>query len=247
VTLPVFLVPPGTLRGPGTAPGAEIRLDGDEGRHAATVRRIGRDEVIDLADGAGRVATCVVTGVDGSGLTCLVRSVRDEPGPQPGIVVVQAIPKGDRGEVAVGTLTEVGADVIVPWEAERCVARWRGDRAERGLRRWRAAAREAAKQSRRSWVPRIGPVATTGQVAERLAAAALPVVLHETATRSLADLPVPAAGEVVVVVGPEGGITAAELAVLAVAPVRLGPTVLRTSTAGTVAVAALLVSSQRWR
>jgi 16S rRNA (uracil1498-N3)-methyltransferase len=247
VTLPVFLVPPGTLGGPGTAPGAEIRLDGDEGRHAATVRRIGRDEVIDLADGAGRVATCVVTGVDGSGLTCLVRSVRDEPGAQPCIVVVQAIPKGDRGEVAVETLTEVGADVIVPWEAERCVARWRGDRAERGLRRWRAAAREAAKQSRRSWVPRIEPVATTGQVALRLAAAALPVVLHETATRSLADLPVPAAGEVVVVVGPEGGITAAELAVLAVAPVRLGPTVLRTSTAGTVAVAALLVSSQRWR
>jgi 16S rRNA (uracil1498-N3)-methyltransferase len=243
VTLPLFLVEAGSI----TAPGTRITLDGDEGRHAATVRRIGAGDVVELADGCGRVAACRVVTAGRGGLVCEVGSVRDDPEPQPRVVVVQALPKGDRGELAVELLTEVGADVVVPWEAQRCVARWRADRADRGLRRWRATARSAAKQSRRSRVPTVENLASTEQVAARLAAAALAVVLHEAAARPLADLPVPGAGEIVVVVGPEGGLTPDELAAFAVEPVRLGPTVLRTSTAGAVAVAGLLARSARWQ
>jgi 16S rRNA (uracil1498-N3)-methyltransferase len=243
VTLPVFLVEPGTL----VAAPAQVRLDGDEGRHASVVRRVAAGERVLLADGAGVVAACTVRAADRGGLTCEVHEVRSEPPPQPRLVVVQALPKGDRGEVAVATLTEVGVDVVVPWSAARCVVQWRGERADRAVRRWRATARESGKQARRAWLPVVEDVASTEQVVPRLAAAALPVVLHESAARSLAELTVPGTGDVVVVVGPEGGLTDAELNAFGVAPVRVGPHVLRTSTAGTVAAAALLARSPRWR
>ncbi len=129
--------------------------------------------------------------------------------------MVQALAKGDRGELAVETMTEVGVDEIVPWRASRCVARWEGERGAKSLGRWRATAREAAKQSRRPWLPVVTEPATTAQVAERLAGAALAVVLHEEAVAPIAQVPVPRVGEIVVVVGPEGGIAPDELAAFA--------------------------------
>jgi 16S rRNA (uracil1498-N3)-methyltransferase len=163
--------------------------------------------------------------------------------------VVQAIPKGDRGELAVELLTEVGVDTVVPWTAARCVAVWRGDRAAKSLARWRSAAHEAAKQARRAWFPEVLGPATTAEVVDLLRGATLPVILHEASERPLADLPVPAEGEIVVVVGPEGGLTDEEASAFAdagAALVRLGPTVLRTSTAGVAAAAALLSRTSRW-
>jgi 16S rRNA (uracil1498-N3)-methyltransferase len=146
-------------------------------------------------------------------------------------------------------LTEVGVDVIVPWAASRSVAVWKGDRAAKALGRWRTTAREAAKQSRRSWFPEVAEMVTTAEVAELLAKASVPVVLHEAASGPLGDLPVPGRGEIVIVVGPEGGISDEELdafATVGAEPVRLGSSVLRTSTAGVAATAALLARS-RWR
>jgi 16S rRNA (uracil1498-N3)-methyltransferase len=230
--------------------GERITLDGDEGRHASVVRRIGPGEAVDLTDGRGHVARCVVAAADRFGLVCDVRERVDVPEPAPRLVVAQALPKGDRGERAVETMTEVGVDEVVPWFAQRCVTRWHGDRGAKALRRWRTSAREAAKQSRRAWLADVAEPATTAQVAERMSAAALAIVLHEDASGPLGGIELPAEGEIVVAVGPEGGVAPDELDAFTAAGARLaslGPTVLRTSTAGTVAAGVVLSRTARWR
>lgn len=221
-------------------------LAGAEGRHAARVRRLGIGERLDLGDGAGGVAQCVVTGVGVDELTLRVVERRFVSAPDPALVVVQALAKGDRGELAVELLTEVGVDEIVPWQANRSIARWRG---EKSLQRWRSTAREATKQSRRTWLPRVADLHDTTDVAALLGDAATAVVLHESAGFSLAALEWPATGRIVLAVGPEGGVTDEELVAFTAAgavAARLGPEVLRTSTAGVVAVAALSQRFGRW-
>jgi 16S rRNA (uracil1498-N3)-methyltransferase len=246
MSLPVYLCPAVA----GAATGSLLTVEGDEARHAVVVKRTRVGEQVALTDGAGTTATGTVESADRSAMTVAVSSVRTVAPELPRVVVVQAIPKGERGELAVEMLTEVGADVIVPWAASRSVAVWRGERAAKALTKWRASAREAAKQARRSWFPEVREPATTDDVVALLRDAAVPVVLHEAASGPLADLPVPGRGEIVVVVGPEGGISDAELAAFAgvvAEPVRLGSSVLRTSTAGVAAVAALLSRTPRWR
>ena len=245
MTDPVFVHPGVTA----ATPGQQIVLDGEEARHAVVVKRIRVGERIVLTDGAGASVTGVVAVADKSTLTLDVDEARRTQPELPRVVVVQAIPKGDRGELAVEMLTEVGVDEIVPWAASRCVAMWKGDRAAKSLAKWRATARESAKQARRTWFPEITDVVGTEEVAKRLEKASVPVVLHEAASGPLADLPVPGRAEIVIVVGPEGGISDEELAAFAAVgaePVRLGSSVLRTSTAGVAATAALLART-RWR
>jgi 16S rRNA (uracil1498-N3)-methyltransferase len=231
-----------------------VVLSGAEGRHAATVRRLRPGERADLADGAGLVAECVVAGpsVDqhgAAGLELIVQTRREVPRPDPAITVVQAIPKGDRGELAVEEMTEVGVDRIVPWAAARSVPVWQGARGERSLAKWRMTAREAAKQSRRAWIPEVTDAATVAEAAQLAGQAACAVVLEPGAAASLGRLSLPETGDLLVVVGPEGGITDEEAEAFRAAGAtacRLGPTVLRTSTAGTVAAAILLTRSGRW-
>lgn len=233
------------------AVGDTATVDGDEGFHAATVRRIRPGETLSLSDGAGTLADCVVQAADKRSLTARVTARRTAPRPRPPVTVVQALPKAERSELAVELATEAGADEFVAWQAERCVARWDGDRAEKGLRRWRAVARSAARQSRRPWIPDVAGPLSTPELCRYIAGRpdAVALVLHESADRPLADVPVAGAGAIIVVVGPEGGIGAGESAALAAAgavPVRLGPTVLRTSTAAAVALGALGVLTPRW-
>lgn len=245
MSLPVFVMTSLT----GTTVGGLLELTGDEARHAVVVRRTRVGEHVMLTDGAGTSAQCAVDEVTRSALTARVLSVVSTVAPSPRLVVAQAIPKGARGELAVEMLTEVGADVIVPWAAARSVAVWRGERAAKSLTKWRSTAREAAKQSRRSWFPEVTEPASTAQLAELVRAAALTVVLHEGGRVPITALDVPAEGDLLVVVGPEGGISDEELAIFAEAgaePVRLGPSVLRTSTAGVAASAALLSRTPRW-
>lgn len=241
MSVPVFLTD--ALDGP------ELVLDGPEGRHAAAVRRLRAGERVDLTDGAGRVAECVVTQALKDALRLDVIARREVPAPRPRIVVVQGLPKGDRGELAVEMMTEAGVDVIVPWPAARSVTQWKGDRTAKALGRWRATAREAGKQARRFHLPEVTEPASTARVAELLSGAALGLVLHEEAAQPLSAVELPADGDIVVVVGPEGGVAADELdrfhAARAVA-VLLGPTVLRTSTAGVAAAAVLLARTGRW-
>jgi 16S rRNA (uracil1498-N3)-methyltransferase len=177
-----------------------------------------------------------------------VRSRLEGAAPLPEFVLVQALPKGDHGPLAVDLATELGVDRIVPWTAARCVTRWREDRVAKGVAKWRAAARAASKQSRRPRVPEVTEPMTTREVCGLLADADLAVVLHERATRPLAQLEVPREGTVAVVVGPEGGLTDGEVVAFRAAgaqSVRLGAEVLRTSTAGAAALAALSVPT-RW-
>jgi 16S rRNA (uracil1498-N3)-methyltransferase len=245
MSLPVHLVPSLT----GVAVGASVEVDGDEAHHAVAVRRLRVGEQVVLTDGAGRSVTGSVTSTGKRAFSVSVEALADEPAPVPAFTVVQALPKGDRGELAVEVLTEVGVSRIVPWAAARSVAVWKGERADKSLARWRSTAREAAKQARRSWLPSVDPLASTADVVALVGAAEVAFVLHEEATTSLASVDLPGSGTVLVVVGPEGGLTPDELAALSDAGahvVRLGREVLRTSTAGLAAVAALLARTPRW-
>lgn len=244
MTAPVFLVAPGELAG------ASVTLAGPEGRHAVSVRRLRIGEQIVLTDGAGTAVHGTVTAVEGKDrLEAAVTARRTEPAPAPRITVVQALPKGDRGELAVETMTEAGVDAIVPWAASRCVTQWKGERGEKALAKWRSTAREAGKQARRLRFPDVEDLMTTRQVAALLAGADFAAVLHEEGAVPLATAPVPDSGDIVLVVGPEGGVAPEELDAFAAAgagPHRLGPTVLRTSTAGVAATALLLARTGRW-
>ncbi|GGR04512.1 16S rRNA (uracil(1498)-N(3))-methyltransferase [Streptomyces netropsis] len=249
MTAPVFLVEEDSLTG--VFPGTVFPLDGPEGRHAVSVRRLRVGEDIVLTDGAGTGAFGTVAAVEGKDrLDVAVTSVRAEPLPQPHITVVQALPKGDRGELAVETMTETGVDAIAPWSASRCVTQWKGERGLKALGKWRATAREAGKQSRRLRFPPVSDLLTTKQVSALLADAAFAAVLHEEGSSApLATASLPQTGNIVLVVGPEGGVSPEELAAFAEAgakPYRLGPSVLRTSTAGTAATALLLGRTGRW-
>jgi len=229
--------------------GPELVLDGPEGRHAAAVRRLREGERVDLTDGAGAVAECVVREVLKDALRLDVLTRREVPPPRPRLVVVQGLPKGDRGELAVEMMTEVGVDVIVPWPASRSITQWKGDKVAKALQRWRSTAREAGKQARRFHLPEVTEPATTHGVEELLAGAALGLVLHEEATEPLSRVALPADGDIVLVVGPEGGVSEQELARFGAAgavPTLLGSTVLRTSTAGVAAASVLLARTGRW-
>lgn len=239
MTAPVFRLDP--------LPDAPVVvLAGDEGRHAATVRRLRVGERVDLTDGRGTLAEGVVAAAARDRLEIRLEGRTTQPAPSPRLVVVQALVKGERSELAVELLTELGVDEIVPWEAERCVARWN---AEKSAHRWSTAAEAAAKQSRRVHWPVVEAPARTADVVERIHTAAFAAVLSEEASTPLAGRALPASGDVVLVVGPEGGISPAELAAFGAAgadAVRLGPTVLRASTAGAAAASVLLAATGRW-
>lgn len=252
----VFLVDPSPG---GYAVGETIELTGAEGRHAATVRRLGVGDRFVVTDGAGAYAEVTVTAAAKDRLTARIDAAGERPRPHPTVTVVQALPKSDRGEQTVDALTEAGADRIVPWQAARCVARWRtgaADKSAKALERWRARAREAGKQARRLHLPQITELydtaALTTEIARVRADGGAVWVLHESATD---PLPAALAGigadatEVMVVVGPEGGIGGEELGRLTAAgatAVRLGPQVLRTALAGALALAVIGAGTDRW-
>jgi 16S rRNA (uracil1498-N3)-methyltransferase len=228
-------------------------VEGDEGFHAATVRRIRRGEELVLGDGAGGLARCVVEQAGRDGLQARVLDRWQVPPVQPPVTVVQALPKAERSELAIELATEAGADALVAWQAARCVARWDGARADKGLRRWRAVARAAAQQSRRAHIPSVDGVLSTAALTERigevLATGGMVLALHESTAGQLTNLGLAQAKSVMLVVGPEGGIAPDELAAMTAAgamAVRLSPTVLRTSTAAAVALGALGVLTPRW-
>ncbi|WP_426592508.1 16S rRNA (uracil(1498)-N(3))-methyltransferase [Cellulomonas sp. McL0617] len=251
MSAPVFLAEPGSLVA--VAAGGTYLLGGTEGRHAGVVQRRSPGERVDVVDGDGVRLVGVVDSVSADGVLVAVTDVVVEGAPVVSLVLVQALAKGDRDEMAIEAATEVGVDAVVPWQAERSIVVWRGDRAAKSRSRWLGTVRSAAKQSRRARVPDVGQALDGRGLAERIrsvvAAGGVALVLHEDAAAPIADVTLPTVGECLVVVGPEGGIGEPELARLTDAgasAVRLGPHVLRTSTAGPVALAVLAQRLGRW-
>lgn len=242
---PVFVIDPDVP----AEVGSVVVVDGPEGHHAAQVTRLRTGEAVELVDGVGRRIAGHVSAVSKDRIDVDVASVQLEEAGQPRLVVVQAIPKGDRAELAVEAMTEVGVDVIVPWTAAHCIVRWTPERAHRALAKWRQAARGAAKQSRRARLPEVTDVHSTADLASWIGAASAAFLLDETSTAPLATCDLPALGDVLLIVGPEGGLAEREredFVSAGAVPVRLGPTILRTSTAGAVAAAVVASRTARW-
>ena len=253
MSLPVFIHPDLSAARTGEA----FSFTGPEARHAVTVKRMGEGERLELIDGTGIRLTLTITATSGKdSLEGMVESIVTTLEPTPRVTVVQAIPKSERAELAVDLATQAGADEIIAWQADRCVAKWDGKKAPKAVAKWQAAADSAAKQSRRARIPQVRGPLTTPQLVQELrrdraacdaAAAPTVLVLHEEATASVKDVPL--ADDVVVLVGPEGGIGDAELDRLKDAgavPIKLGPEVLRTASAAMVALAAIGMRTQRW-
>lgn len=238
MTDPLFLTRPGGLAG--IAAGDVASVEGDEARHAVAVRRIRVGERVMLADGAGAGVRGEVVEATRERLGVRVGELLQAPPAPVRWVVAQALAKGERSDLAVEILTEVGVGEVLAWQAARSVVRWEA-KADKGVAKWAATAREAAKQSRRLTVPAVG-YARTAEVADRIARADLALVLHEDATDDIAAVTPPDHGEVVLVVGPEGGIAPEELGAFRDAgarAVRISDAVLRASTAGAIALAQL--------
>ena len=229
--------------------GGIVELTGTEAKHAVTVSRMRAGESLSIGNGAGLVVSGVVTEADASRLSLEVHTVTETPRPTPRLLLAQALAKGDRDELAVQAATELGIDAVLPWTAQRSISRWEGAKVTKGRERWSSIVREASKQSLRPWVPEVIDLHSTKQLAarqERL------IVLDPTGEVALTELltgGTPDARDLLLVVGPEGGIAPAELDLFrgsGASVVRLGDSVLRTSTAGPAAVAVASALLGRW-
>lgn len=262
MTLPVFLGSDLTPAIESLSVGDSATLGGAEGRHAASVRRIGAGEWVDVVDGCGLRATCEVSGSDKASLSLIVRKIVREDAPNPEVILVQALAKGGRDEAAVEICTEIGIDRVIPWASQRAIVQWKGPKAEKGRAKWEGVARAAAKQSRRAYVPVVEDVKDSRELAAWVVSltdeAGVAFVCHEEATDSLgavlaqvqeasADGDLPA--RIALVVGPEGGIGAEETAQLVDAgasTIGLGDNVLRSSTAGAVALTLIRAAAGKY-
>lgn len=230
-------------------PGDTVVLSGPEAHHAASVRRVRAGEEVTVGDGRGAWLAGECESVSPKEVVVRIAARRELPAPRPRIVLVQALAKGDRDELAVQAATELGVDEIVPWQSARSVSRWDA-KAEKGRARWATIAREAAKQAHRAWLPEVAPLTTTSDL-ERRAAASVVLVLEPTAETPLSKAALDPGDDrdIVLVVGPEGGFSGEELDRFEAAGatlVRLGETVLRTSTAGPAAIAVVSAILGRW-
>jgi 16S rRNA (uracil1498-N3)-methyltransferase len=239
-----FVLPDGSSARPGDA----VILTGPEAHHAAAVRRVRVSEEVTVGDGRGTWLSGRCEAVSPREVVVRITAREDVPAPRPRIVLAQALAKGDRDELAVQAATELGVDEIVPWQAARSVSRWDAAKAEKGRARWASIVREAAKQAHRAWIPEVAPLETTASLAARAAASRV-LVLEPAAGCRLTGLALDTSRDVVLVVGPEGGIAPEELDALERAgatAARLGDTVLRTSTAGPAALAVVSAALHRW-
>lgn len=218
-------------------------LTGAEAKHAH-VKRIAPGEHIMLIDGQGTTAVTRVTSVGSGRVDGVVEKQEFVPQPTPRVTVVQAVPKGERAELAVDLAVQAGADAIVPWISHRTIARWPANKQAKQVEKWRAQALASSKQARRAWVPEVRDPVTTNQLSELLRDAGLALVLHEDATDSIRD--VEFGEDVWLIVGPEGGIGDDELEVLGARPVKLGPEVLRTASAAFAGLCAIGALTSRW-
>jgi 16S rRNA (uracil1498-N3)-methyltransferase len=269
VSNPVFFTPAGTLDE--QEPGSRFVLEGPEARHAVTVKRLAVGEPVDIADGSGKRLTGVVTATAPAALTVECRTLEVEDPPAVRLVLVQALAKGDRDELAAETATELGIDAVIPWQSERSIVRWKGERAAKAHAKWQSVVTAAAKQARRAWIPEVRDAVDTAGLQRAVSAADLAIILHEDAVRPLRQVletwcnsnsssnsgletgagieDSDGVREVLLIVGPEGGISPREVTKLCDAgavTALLGHHVLRSSTAGPAATVLASDVLGRW-
>lgn len=228
--------------------GEHFTLDGEEGKHAATVRRMRIGEAIQLTDGQGHRVKGIISETGSGSVMVDVKSVLTEPKSKPQITLVQALAKGDRDELAIQAATELGIDAVIPWQANRSVSKWEGSKIAKSVARWQSIVAEASKQSLRSWIPSVTEPLTSNQLANQVKEFGSVLILDPTAQVSLADLHFDAAS-IALVVGPEGGIDSSELSRFEEAGARrvsLGSGILRTSTAGLAAISFIQAKTGAW-
>lgn len=245
MVLPLFQHP----LSPEPSAGDSVVLVGAEAKHAIAVRRMRVGEGIQLSNGQGLRAVGEVANIDGQTLTVAISRVTLEAKPEPALVLVQALAKGDRDELAIQAATELGAFAIVPWQAERSISRWDGPKVTKGVERWQSIVSEAAKQALRAYTPQVSQPVTSKELAKLVSEYSAMLILDPTAEQSLAGVDLPKHGSVAIVVGPEGGISEAELGLLQSAGairVHLGESILRTSTAGVAAISVLQSKLGHW-
>ena len=253
---PVFFATPGALDQ--QVPGSLYVLQGPEARHAVTVKRISVGESVDIADGAGKRLTGTVSAVGQGELTVECSALETEERPDLRLVLVQALAKGDRDELAAETATELGIDAVVPWQSERSIVRWKGERAAKAHAKWQSVVTAAAKQARRAWIPEVRAAVDGPGLVAAVTAADLAIILHEDAVRPLRQVLEswrdsggrgPGPREILLIVGPEGGISPREVTKLCSAgavTALLGHHVLRSSTAGPAATVLASDILGRW-
>jgi 16S rRNA (uracil1498-N3)-methyltransferase len=231
----------------GVSEGDNVALGSSESRHIVTVSRTRAGDAILLGNGRGVTVGGTVTAADPAGVVVRVERVENTARNRQLVMLVQALAKGGRDELAVQAATELGVDAVIPWSAERSVARWDGAKATKGRDRWQSITREATKQSMRAWLPDVRPIASTSVLTESASDMRM-LVLEPTAKTRLTGI-TPDGRDLAIVVGPEGGVSPRELEAFEAAgaePVRLGSGVLRTSTAGPAALAVINMILGRW-
>ena len=228
--------------------GASLSLVGDEAHHASKVARIQSGEKILVSDGRGHIAEASVTDVSAARVDLDVVEPRFVPKPVPEVWLAQALAKGDRDEYAIQMACELGVDGVIPFAASRSVSVWAGEKKLKGQLRWQKIVQEASKQSLRAWIPEVRQLSTTEEILGQYRDWNV-VVMDPDATTPLSSFEAQTDDPILMVVGPEGGLSPQELEKFeqAGAPAyRLGETVLRTSSAGPAALAVLNVRLGRW-
>jgi 16S rRNA (uracil1498-N3)-methyltransferase len=235
--------------GKDTVAGSVFVLGGPEAKHAVSVRRMNVGEAIAVSDGAGLKVRGKVAKVLKDTLEVLVESVDAINPPSTKLVLVQALAKGDRDELAIQACTELGVFEVIPWQADRSISIWKAEKKQKGQTRWQTIVTEAAKQSLRAFVPRVSEVLDSAELIQVLRGFDQVLILDPEAESSITERNTPIVGSVAIVVGPEGGISEEELAAFAEAgfsSVHLGSGVLRTSTAGMAAISFLQAKLGEW-
>lgn len=220
-----------------------VAVEGDEAHHAIKVMRMAVGEEVLLADGDGSWARGPIREIDKKSFTVEIHERGIEIGEKPELIVVQALTKSDRTKESIELLVEAGVDTIIPWESERSIAKWKEDMGEKYFQ----TARTACKQSRRFTVPQINRAHSTSEIIQRLTSnpGTKVLIMHESATEQISS--VVTAGDsdqsaIVCIIGPEGGISDAEISQFVEAGahlVKLGKPVLRSAHAGMAALVAV--------
>jgi len=224
-----------------TQKGAKYEFKNEDALHAIRVLRTSIEDVYALSDGKGAWSKVRVLNVTKKSMQVEVLETGfEEPLPTQ-FTVVQAIPKGDRAKEAVVLLTEGGADRIILWESARSIGK--------SSEKFAVTAKEASKQSRRYRIPSVSGAASTENVIDEIAKADLAIVFHESATQKISDIAVPGAKNVLIIIGPEGGLTDGEVDQFAASGAKvahLGRPVLRSAHAGLAALSAVSTSLKVW-